>query len=146
MILLLAIFFLYFMNISILFQNQSMVVFFSFWLLVYFINKYYINLKSTALQTEILEWIETMQFFIMMKNWNMLLIRLLNIKLYNFYKFIQLIKNDVIHSLNDLFYVLYNFYINNINKCSIWNLERLTVRCKSLVLRKLDLSYILSLY
>lgn len=146
MILLLAIFFLYFMNISILFQNQSMVVFFSFWLLVYFINKYYINLKSTALQTEILEWIETIQFFIMMKNWNMLLIRLLNIKLYNFYKFIQLIKNDVIHSLNDLFYVLYNFYINNINKCSIWNLERLTVRCKSLVLRKLDLSYILSLY
>lgn len=146
MILLLAIFFLYFMNISILFQNQSMVVFFSFWLLVYFINKYYINLKSTALQAEILEWMETMQFFIMMKNWNMLLIRLLNIKLYNFYKFIQLIKNDVVHSLNDLFYVLYNFYINNINKCSIWNLERLTVKCKSLVLRKLDLSYILSLY
>lgn len=146
MVLLLAVFFLYFMNISILFQNQSLVVFFSFWLLVYFINKYYVNLKSTALQIEILEWIETMQFFIMMKNWNMLLIRLLNIKLYNFYKFIQLIKNDVIYSLNDLFSILYNFYINNVNKCSIWNLERLTTKCKSLVIRKLDVSYILSLY
>lgn len=134
------------MNISILFQNQSMVVFFSFWLLVYFINKYYVNLKSTALQVEILEWIETMQFFIMMKNWNMLLIRLLNIKLYNFYKFIQLIKNDIIYSLNDLFTILYNFYTNSVNKCAIWNLERLTTKCKSLVLRRLDLSYILSLY
>jgi hypothetical protein len=82
----------------------------------------------------------------MMKNWNMLLIRLLNIKLYNFYKFIQLIKNDVIYSLNDLFSILYNFYINNVNKCSIWNLERLTTKCKSLVIRKLDVSYILSLY
>jgi hypothetical protein len=146
MVLVLAIFFLYFINISILFQNQSMVVFFSFWLLVYFINKYYVNLKSTALQMEILEWIETMQFFIMMKNWNMLLIRLLNIKLYNFYKFIQLIKNDIIYSLNDLFSILYNFYTNSVNKCAIWNLERLTTKCKSLVLRKLDLSYILSLY
>lgn len=146
MVLLLAVFFLYFMNISILFQNQSLVVFFSFWLLIYFINKYYVNLKSTALQVEILEWIETMQFFIMMKNWNMLLIRLVNIKLYNFYKFIQLIKNDVTHSLNDLFSILYNFYLNNVNRCSIWNLERLTTKCKSLVIRKLDISYILSLY
>ena len=67
------------MNISILFQNQSLVVFFSFWLILYYLNKKYVELKSTSFQLDILEWLETMQFFIMMKNWGMLLIRLLNL-------------------------------------------------------------------
>jgi hypothetical protein len=146
MVLALAVFFLYFSNISILFQNQSIVVFFSFWILLYFLNKYYLNLKSTSFQTDILEWIEMMQFFIMMKNWSMLSIRLLNIKLYNFYKFIQFMKNEIIYILTDVFYITYNFYLNNINKCAIWNLDRLVSKCKSLTLIKLDLSYLLSLY
>lgn len=146
MILLLSIFFLYFMNISILFQNQSLVVFFSFWLILYYLNKKYVELKSTSFQLDILEWLETMQFFIMMKNWGMLLIRLLNLKFFNFYKFVQYMKTELVYILTDVFSIVYNFYKNNVNRCAIWNLERLVSKCKILGLRKLDFTYLLSLY
>jgi hypothetical protein len=146
MVLVLSIFFLYFMNISILFQNQSLVVFFSFWIILYYLNNKYVHLKSTTFQFEILEWLEIMQFFMMIKNWSLLLIRLLNVTFFNFYKFIMFMKNELIYLLSDVFSIVYNFYKNNVYKCAFWNLDRLVSTCKSLESRKLDLTYLLTLY
>lgn len=134
------------MNVSILFQNQSLVVFFSFWIILYYVNKKYVDLKSTTIQMDILEWLETMQFLMMMKNWNMLLIRSLNLKFYHFYKFVNYMKNELSYILTEVFEIVYNFYKDNVNKGALWNLERLVSKCKSLGLRKLDYTYLLSLY
>lgn len=134
------------MNISILFQNQSLVVFFSFWIILYYLNNKYVHLKSTTFQFEILEWLEIMQFFMMIKNWSLLLIRLLNVTFFNFYKFIMFMKNELIYLLSDVFSIVYNFYKNNVYKCAFWNLDRLVSTCKSLESRKLDLTYLLTLY
>lgn len=146
MIFLIAIFSFYLLNVSILFQGQSLVLLVSFWILCILMRNAYQKLESTTFQVEILEWVETMQFLILLKSWYMFSIRLINIKLYNFYKFIDLLRKELNAMMEEFFSILHKLYIKQIQLNALWNLERVHHKKKMLRIRSFDFKYLMHLH
>lgn len=144
MLLIVAFLFFYGLNLSILFQGQSLVLLFAFWILCLFIKNLYVQLTSSTFQIEILEWIENMQFLLLLKTWYMLSIRLLNIKLYNFHTFISLLVYELNAIMGEFFSVLHSLYMNQIQLNALWNLERLYLKKKNLKAQFFDSRYFMS--
>lgn len=146
MIFLIAVFSFYLLNISILFQGQSLVLLVSFWILCILLKNAYQKLESTTFQVEILEWVETMQFLVLLKSWYMFSIRLINIKLYNFYKFIDLLRQELNAMMEEFFSILHKLYIKQIQLNALWNLERVDHKKKMLRVRSFDFRYLMHLH
>lgn len=85
-------------------------------------------------QFELVEWIETIKFYIMLKNWNMFYIRMVDIKLYNFYKFVTFLKNKILYLLSVQRDIFYKNYVDSVNTFGLYLL--LNNKRKFLVLRK----------
>ena len=144
MVLNIAFLFFYGLNLSILFQGQSLVLLFAFWILCLFITKLYVQLTSSTFQIEIIEWIENLQFLLLLKTWYMLSIRLLNIQLYNFYTFLSLLVYELNAIMGEFFSVLHSLYMNQIQFNAFCNLGRLYLKKKSIKTQLFDSRYFMS--
>ena len=144
MVLNIAFLFFYGLNLSILFQGQSLILLFAFWILCLFITKLYVQLTSSTFQTEIIEWIENLQFLLLLKTWYMLSIRLLNIQLYNFYTFLSLLVYELNAIMGEFFSVLHSLYMNQIQFNAFCNLGRLYLKKKSIKTQLFDSRYFMS--
>jgi hypothetical protein len=144
MILLIAIFILYFLNVSILFQSQSMVVLIAFCILLMILSSYYKNLKSTIFQIEIVEWVENIQFYKMIKTWTSLLIRLITIKIYNTIILIKKLQQYAVSIIKQLFEVSYLYYIDLINNNAELNLNLLLSKSKAVSMKKSNTNIIIT--
>lgn len=140
-----AILFFYLLNISILFQGQSLILLASFWILCILVKNAYKKLESTTFQIEILEWIESMQFLVLLKSWYMFSIRLINIKLYNFYKFVDLLRRELNGIMEEFFSILHKLYMKQIQLNALWNLERVHYKKKNLKFKSFDFRYFMNL-
>lgn len=145
MILFSAIFILYFLNISILFQSQSMVVLVAFCILLIVLSSYYKNLKSTIFQIEIVEWIENIQFYKMIKTWTSLLIRLITIKIYNTIILIKKLQQYGVTIIHQLFEVSYLYYMDLINNNAELNLNLLILKSKAVGTKKSNSNIIITI-
>lgn len=145
MILFSAIFILYFLNISILFQSQSMVVLVAFCILLIVLSSYYKNLKSTIFQIEIVEWIENIQFYKMIKTWTSLLIRLITIKIYNTIILIKKFQQYGVTIIHQLFEVSYLYYMDLINNNAELNLNLLILKSKAVGTKKSNSNIIITI-
>jgi hypothetical protein len=144
MVLNIAFLFFYGLNLSILFQGQSLILLFAFWILCLFITKLYVQLTSSTFQIEIIEWIENLQFLLLLKTWYMLSIRLLNIQLYNFYTFLSLLVYELNAIMGEFFSVLHSLYMNQIQFNAFCNLGRLYLKKKSIKTQLFDSRYFMS--
>lgn len=144
MVLNIAFLFFYGLNLSILFQGQSLILLFAFWILCLFITKLYVQLTSSTFQIEIIEWIENLQFLLLLKTWYMLSIRLLNIQLYNFYTFLSLLVYELNAIMGEFFSVLHFLYMNQIQFNAFCNLGRLYLKKKSIKTQLFDSRYFMS--
>ena len=109
-----------------------------------FITKLYVQLTSSTFQIEIIEWIENLQFLLLLKTWYMLSIRLLNIQLYNFYTFLSLLVYELNAIMGEFFSVLHSLYMNQIQFNAFCNLGRLYLKKKSIKTQLFDSRYFMS--
>lgn len=96
MLVLVGLLFLYYINTTLLFVNQSLAVYFAFVLIIIYFKSIYVNIQFSSIHLEWLEWVELFRFFIILKNWNIYYIRFLNYKMYKFYNFVQFIKQSIL--------------------------------------------------
>jgi len=132
MALLFIIFTLYFLNFSILFQGQSLILLFVFYLICIWAKRAYVKLNYIAYQTEVFEWIDSMYLLILLKIWYMLLIRTLSIKLYSFYELLTIIKKETQHLIVAFFAKLHLLYKHQIRLRAHLSLQRLLFRRKKM--------------
>jgi hypothetical protein len=145
MFFLLLVLFVYLLNITILFQGQSLILLVAFWILCILVKKAHTSMESTTFQVEVLEWVETMQFLVLLKAWYLFSIRLVNIKFYNFYKFVHLLRHELNEIMEEFFSILHKLYMRQIQWNALWNLERLLYKKNNLKIRSFDLRYLLNI-
>ena len=136
MFIILGIFIIYFLNISILFQNQSLVVLLAYSLILIVVSRSYKNLKSTSIQLEILEWIENIQFYQMVKLWTLFSIRARIVKLYNVSILAKRLKDTAIAMISQIVEILHSQSIEVLNSTALLNLRLLLVRYKTTATQK----------
>jgi hypothetical protein len=136
MFIILGILIIYFLNISILFQNQSLVVLLAYSLILIVVSRSYKNLKSTSIQLEILEWIENIQFYQMVKLWTLFSIRARIVKLYNVSILAKKLKDTAIAMISQIVEILHSQSIEVLNSTALLNLRLLLVRYKTTATQK----------
>lgn len=133
MVLLFFILFFYCLNISILFQGQSLILLLVFYFICILIKNLYIRLQFTMLHSRTIEWIDTMYLLSIFKIWYSILIRRAYYKLYRFYNVCIILKNMLSISVVSLLYSLHTLYTYQFTLNAQLNLERLFVKKKQLI-------------
>ncbi len=137
--------FTYLLNFTILFQGQSLILLVAFWILCILVKNAHTKMETSTFQVENLEWVETMQFLVLLKSWYLFSIRLINVKFYNFYKFVNLLRHELNEIMEEFFSILHKLYMRQIQLNSLWNLERLLYKKNNLKIRSFDLRYLLNI-
>lgn len=134
MYLLVSLLFLYFINFVLLFQTQSMVVFFGFLIFLLLVKRMYSKITSgfSSFYLTPVEWREAMRFFILLKNWNMFYIRMLDVKIYNFATIVIFIKKSVFFFLEGQIKILKLKHIQYANNWGLIILSRLSKKIMEL--------------
>jgi hypothetical protein len=93
-------------------------------------------LKSTSIQLEILEWIENIQFYQMVKLWTLFSIRARIVKLYNVSILAKKLKDTAIAMISQIVEILHSQSIEVLNSTALLNLRLLLVRYKTTATQK----------
>jgi hypothetical protein len=136
----------YFLTLLLLFKTQSLVHFGCVVLALWLLRQNMSGLNLKGLKMEHIEWVSLIRFFLFIKIWHILSIRLMDIRLLKLIKFVKFILSYIkkwIKASNKIWQL---HYIDNIKKCSIMTLERLEARVKYLyyLLNKKEKTRVLS--
>ena len=122
-------FILNFINFFLLFQSETFILFFSFFLIVSAFYAFFnINLKNIYLEN--LKWIETVRFYLIISNWHKCYMRLNELKVVKFYNLIQAFEVNLFIKLKKMDKYLLNLHYNNLKKAQILRLEHLEKKLK----------------
>ncbi len=127
-----GIIFLYFFSQSILFNTQSMIHFFCVAIALIYLKNAMTKLNFRSLKVEHMEWISTIRFYIFIKIWHMVSIRLWDIKLYRLIKLVKFVQTYLRRWVSAANKVWKLHYIDSIRKSSLDTMMRLDYRVKYL--------------
>lgn len=134
MFIFLSLLFLYFLNTVLLFQTQSMIVFFGFFIFLLLIKRIYgkITTGFSSFYFQPVEWREAIRFFVILKNWNMFYIRMIDVKMYNFAMIVVFIKKSVLSFLEGQIRIFKLKHIQYANQWGLLILSRLSKKIMEL--------------
>lgn len=128
-ILLIIFLFINFINFFLLFQSETFVLFFSFFIIVSSFYAFFnINLKDFHLEN--LRWLETVRFYLTVTSWHKCYIRLNELKVIKFYNLIKALKSNLFHRINTSSDLIIKSHTNNLKKTELLRLAHLEQKLK----------------
>lgn len=124
------------MSIStiLLFQTQSMIHVVAVFIALIWMKKKYSNVELKKIKKERIDWIATQYYYVFVKIWYTLLIRLWGIKLYKVVKFVWFVLQGLRKWIKASNEVWKKHYIDNIRKNIVETLKRQENQVKNLTL------------
>ena len=124
------------MSIStiLLFQTQSMIHVVAVLIALLWVRKKYSNVELKKIKKERIDWIATQYYYVFVKIWYTLLIRLWGIKLYKVVKFVWFVLQGLRKWIKASNEVWKKHYIDNIRKNIVETLKRQENQVKNLTL------------
>lgn len=122
------------MSTFILFQTQSMIHMVAVFISFILIKRSLSNIEFRSLKKERIDWIATQFYYVFVKIWYTLLIRLWGIKLYKVLKFVLFVLHSLKNWIKAANKVWKSHYIDNIRKNLLSTLTRQETQLKNLTL------------
>lgn len=122
------------MSTFILFQTQSMIHMVAVFLAFIMIKRSMSNVEFRSLKKERIDWIATQFYYVFVKIWYTLLIRLWGIKLYKVLKFVLFVLHALKNWIKAANKVWKSHYIDNVRKNLLSTLTRQETQLKNLTL------------